>query len=62
MSSSIRKAFEKAFQPTVAITAQVLDKGTTHKTILAKVAKVLSYEYETMFDKETGIIYIGKRA
>ncbi len=59
--SSIQNAYIKAFDPQVVITAKSLDKGINHKTILKSVEKVLKYQYLTLFDVETGNLYIGKK-
>lgn len=59
--SSITDAYIKAFDPKVIVTAKDLSNGTTHKTILKDVEKVLKYRYMTLLDADTGNLYIGKK-
>ena len=56
----MQKSYLKALNAKFAVKVISLDGKPTPNHIINSIAKTLPNKYKTFFDKEEGIIYIGK--
>ena len=58
--TSMKDKLIQAMEPTIAIKVFKLDKKPV-KAILSEIHQAIKYKYDTMIDKETNTIYVGRR-
>ena len=58
--NSIQESYLKALRPTTAIKIESLDNKPVN-AVIKLIHSTLSYKYNTFFDEDNKVIYVGKK-